>query len=171
MPRIEKLFDQLQGAKYFSKIDLRSGYHPVHVWEQDVPKTAFGTRFGHYEFLVMPFGLTNALASFMMLMDTVLRPYLEKFIVVFLDDTLVYSKTRKEHTKHLCSMFELLQQLLLFAKESKCAFFTEKIQYLGHIISAKGMWMDPKKVDAILKWPASKTLQELQIFLGMLGFY
>ena len=107
----------------------------------------------------------------MTLMDTVLRPYLRKFVVVFLDDILVYSKTRKEHKEHLCSVFELLRQHLLFAKESKCVFFAEEIQYLGHIISAKGMRMDPEKVDAILKWPAPKTLQELKIFLDMSGFY
>ena len=150
MPRIDELFDQLKGAKYFSKIDLRTGYHQVRIREQDVPKTAFRTRFGHYEFLVMPFGLTNAPASFMMLMDTVLRPYLGKFVVVFLYDILVYSKTRKEHKEHLRLVFELLRQHLLFAKKSKCEFFAEEIQYLGHIISAAGMQMDPEKVDAIL---------------------
>ena len=139
MPRIDELFDQLKGAKYFSKIDLRSGYHQVRIREQDVPKTEFRTRFGHYEFLVMPFGLTNAPASFMTLMDTVLRPYLGKFIVVFLDDIFVYSKTCKEHKEHLRLVFELLRQHSLFAKESKCVFFAEEIQYLGHIISAKGM--------------------------------
>ena len=127
MPRIDELFDQLRGAKYFSKIDLRLGYHQVHIREQDVPKTAFRTRFGHYEFLVMPFGLTNAPALFMMLMDTVLRPYLGKFVVVFLDDILVYNKTCKEHTEHLRSVFTLLRQHLLFVKERKCVFFSEEI--------------------------------------------
>ena len=158
MSRIDELFDQLQGAKYFSKIDLRLGYHQVCIWEQDVPKTAFWTCFGHYKFLVMPFGLTNALALFMTLMDTLLHPYLGKFIVVFLDDILVYSKTRKEHTKHLHSVFELLRQHLLFAKESKCVFFAEEIQYPDHIISAKGMQMDPEKVDAILKWQVGRCV-------------
>ena len=114
---------------------------------------------------------TNAPAFFMTSMDTMLRPYLGKFIVVFLDDILVYSKTRKEHIEHLRSVFELLQNHLLFAKESKCVFFTKEIQYLGHIIFAKGMRVDPEKEDAILKWPTPKNLQKLQIFLGMLGFY
>ena len=109
MPRIDELFDQLKGAKYFSKIDLRSGYHQVQIREHDVPKTAFRTRFGHYEFLVMPFGLTNAPASFMTLMVTVLHPYLGKFVVVFLDGILVHNKTHKEHKEHLLLVFKLLR--------------------------------------------------------------
>lgn len=136
MPCIDELFDQLIGARYFSKIDLRSGYHQVRIREQDIPKTAFRTRFGHYKFLVMRFGLTNAPTPFMTLMDTVLCPYLEKFIVVFLDNILVYSQTHKEHKEHLRSVFELMRQHALFAKESKCVFFAKEIQYLGHIISA-----------------------------------
>ena len=160
MPRIDELFDQLWGAKYFSKIDLRSGYHQVRIREQDVPKIMCWTHFGHYEFLVLPFDLTNAPTSFMTLMDIVLRPYLEKFVVVFLYDILMYSMTCKEHKEHLRSMFKLLQQHLLFAKKSKCFFFAKEIQYLGHIISVKGMQMDLEKVDAILRWPAPKTLQQ-----------
>ena len=125
----------------------------MRIKEQDVPKITFRTCFGHYyEFLVMPFGLTNAPVLFMTLMDTMLRPYLGEFIVFFLDDILMYSKTYKEHTKHLHSVFELLRQHLLFAKERKCVFFVdEEIQYLGHIISAKGIRMDPEKVDAIIR--------------------
>ena len=161
MPRIDELCNQLQGAKYFSKIDLRLGYHQVYIREQDVPKTTFWTCFGHYKFLVMHFGLTNAPTLFMMLMNIVLRPYLEKFVVVLLDDILVYNKTCKEHSQHLRSVFELLHQHLLFAKESKCVFFAKEIQYLGNIIFAKEMQMDPKKVDAILKWPTPKNLYGL----------
>ena len=143
----------------------------MQIRKQDVPKTAFRTCFGHYEFLVMPFGLTDAPTSFMMLMDTVLCPYFGKFVVVFLDDILVYSRTHKEHKGHLHLVLELLRQHWLFAKESKCVFFAKEIQYVGHIISAKGMRMDPEKVEAILKWPTPRNLQELQIFLGMSGFY
>ena len=139
------------------------------IWEQDVPKTAFWTHFGHYKFLVMSFGLTNAPALFMTLMDTVLHPYLEKFIVVFLDDILMYSKSCKEHKEHLRLVFELLQQHLLFAKESKCIFFAEEIQYLGHIISAKGMRMDLEKVDAILRWLAPKFLQRIANIFEYVG--
>ena len=119
----------------------------------------------------MPFGLTNAPTLFMTLMDIVLHLYLGKIVLVFLDDILMYSKTHKEHKEHLRLMFELLRQHSLFVKERKCVFFAEKIQYLGHIISTKGMWMDPKKVEAILRWLAPRNLQELQIFLGMSSFY
>ena len=129
----------------------------MRIREQDIPKTAFRTRFTHYEFLVMPLGLTNAPALFMTLMDSVLCTYLGKFVVLFLEDILVYSKTRKEHKEHLRSVFELLRQHSLFAKESKCVFFAEEIQYLGHIIFAKGMRMDPEKV-----W----TLRKSNLFSG-----
>ena len=141
LPRIDKLFDQLQGARYFTKIDLRSGYHQVLIRSKDVPKTAFRTRFGLFEFLVMPFGLTNAPATFMTLMDSVLKPYLGKFVVVFLDDILIYSCTKEEHIDHLRKIFELLRVNKLYAKESKCEFFATKIHYLGHIISDEGIKM------------------------------
>ena len=171
LPRVDELFDQLNGARYFSKIDLRSGYHPVRIQPQDVPKTAFRTRFGNYEFLVMPFGLTNAPATFMTLMDRVLRPYLGNFVVVFLDDILIYSRSEEEHLEHLRLVFELLRAHKLYAKESKCEFFKEQVHYLGHIISNKGIMMDPDKVDAIVRWPHPTNLEELQIFLGLAGFY
>ena len=123
LPRVDELFDQLHGARYFSKIDLRSGYHQVRIRAEDVAKTAFRTKFGHYEFLVMPFGLTNAPATFMTLMDSVLRPYLGKFVVVFLDDILIYSKTESEHLEHLRLVFDKLREHALYAKQSKCEFF------------------------------------------------
>ena len=171
LPRIDELFDQLNGAIYFTKIDLRSGYHQLRVRTTDIPLTAFRTRFGLYEFLVMSFGLTNAPATFMTLMDSVLRPYLGKFVVVFLDDILIYSRSKEEHCEHLRMVFDLLREHKLYAKESKCEFFKTEIHYLGHIVTANGVMMDPAKVEAILKWPHPKNIEELQIFLGLAGFY
>ena len=127
LPKIDELFDHLKGARYFSKIVLRSRYHQVHIYTNDIPKTAFRTCFGHYEFLVMPFGLTNALATFMTLMDSVLRPNLGKFVFVFLDDILVYSSTFDKHLEHLRKVFQLLQENALSAKEIKCEFLKDSI--------------------------------------------
>ena len=169
LPCIDELFDQLQGARYFTKIDLCSRYHQVFIWTDDVPKTAFRTRFGLFEFLLMPFGLTNAPATFMTLMDSVLKPYLGKFVVVFLDDILIYSRTKEEHIVH--KVFDLLRAHKLYAKESKCEFFEEKIHYLGHIISSDGIMMEPSKIEAIMNWPPPTNLKEIQVFLGLIGFY
>ncbi|GKA83808.1 ty3-gypsy retrotransposon protein [Tanacetum coccineum] len=152
LPRIDDLFDQLQGAKYFSKIDLRSGYHQLRVREQDISKTAFRTRYGHYEFLVMPFGLTNAPAVFMDLMNRIFHEYLDKFVIVFIDDILVYSKSEEEHERHLRIVLEILRQKKLYAKFSKCEFWLQQVAFLGHIVSADGIIMDPSKVEAITKW-------------------
>ena len=171
LPRVDELFDQLGGARYFTELDLRSGYHQIRIREQDVPKSAFRTKFGHYEFLVLSFGLTNAPAMFMSHMDEVLHPYIGKFIVVFLDDILIYSKTKKEHLEHLTKVFDLLQANQLYAKQSKCDFFMKQIHYLGHIVSSNGIQMDPAKVEVILKWPEPRNVDELQTFLGMAGFY
>ena len=136
LPRIEDLFDQLRGASVFSKIDLRSGYYQLRVKEVDVPKTAFRTRYGHYEFLVMPFGLTNAPAAFMDLMNRVFRPYLDQFVVVFIDYILVYSKDAQEHENHLRIILQTLRENQLFAKLSKCDFWLKEVSFLGHIVSA-----------------------------------
>ncbi|GJV18797.1 putative reverse transcriptase domain-containing protein [Tanacetum coccineum] len=152
LPRIDDLFDQLQGAKYFSKIDLRSGYHQLRVREQDISKTAFRTRYGHYEFLVMPFGLTNAPAVFMDLMNRIFHEYLDKFVIVFIDDILVYSKSEEEHEQHLRIVLEILRQKKLYAKFSKCEFWLQQVAFLGHIVSADGIIMDPSKGEAITKW-------------------
>nr|GFC19863.1 DNA/RNA polymerases superfamily protein [Tanacetum cinerariifolium] len=138
LPQIDDLFDQLQGAKFFSKIDLRSGYHQLSVKERDVSKTAFRTRYGHYEFLVMPFGLTNALVVFMDLTNRVFHKYLDKFVIVFIDDILVYSKTREEHEDHLRIVLEILRQKKLNAKFSKCDFWLGQVAFLGHIVSLDG---------------------------------
>ncbi|GJZ59387.1 putative reverse transcriptase domain-containing protein [Tanacetum coccineum] len=138
LPRIDDLFDQLQGSSVYSKINLRSGYHQLRVHNEDIPKTAFRTRYGHYEFQVMPFGLTNAPAVFMDLMNRVCRPYLDKFVIVFIDDILIYSKTKEEHDVHLRLILELLKKEELYAKFSKCDFWLSKVQFLGHVIDSEG---------------------------------
>ncbi|GJU67890.1 putative reverse transcriptase domain-containing protein, partial [Tanacetum coccineum] len=162
LPRIDNLFDQLQGAKSFSKIDLRLGYHQLHVKKQDVLKTALRTRYSHYEFLVMPFGLTNAPAVFMDLMNRVFHEYLDKFVIVFIDDILVYSKMREEHEDHLRIVLEILCQKKLYAKFSKCEFWLGQIAFLGHSVSADGITMDPAKVKAITKWPRPMTVMKVR---------
>ncbi|GJS01963.1 putative reverse transcriptase domain-containing protein [Tanacetum coccineum] len=171
LSRIDDLFDQLQGAKYFSKIDLRSGYHQLRVREQDISKTAFRTRYGHYEFLVMPFGLTNAPAVFMDLMNRIFHEYLDKFVIVFIDDILVYSKSEEEHERHLRIVLEILRHKKLYAKFSKCEFWLQQVAFLGHIVSADGIIMDPSKVEAITKWPRPTTVTEVRSFLGLAGYY
>nr|GFB79928.1 putative reverse transcriptase domain-containing protein [Tanacetum cinerariifolium] len=171
LPRIDDLFDQLQGANFFFKIDLKSGYHQLRVKEQDIPKTDFRTRYGHYKFLVMPFGLTNALAVFMDLMNRIFHEYLEKFVIVFIDDILVYSKTKEEHEENLRIMLGTLRQKKLHAKFSKCEFWLGQVAFLGHIVLADGITMDPSKVKAITKWPRPKTVTEVRSFLGLASYY
>ena len=146
LPRIDELFDQLQGSRVYSKIDLRSGYHQLRVQESDVSKTAFRARYSHYEFLVMPFGLTNAPATFMDLMNRVFSPYLDKFVIVFIDDILVYSSSPKEHAKHLRTVLQILRERQLYAKFSKCQFWLDKVAFLGHVISAEGISVNPQKI-------------------------
>ncbi|GKD17547.1 putative reverse transcriptase domain-containing protein [Tanacetum coccineum] len=136
---IDDLFDQLQGARYFSKIDLRSGYHQLRVHEDDIPKTALRTRYGHFEFTVMPFGLTNAPAVFMDLMNRVCKPYLDKFVIVFIDDILIYSKSKEEHEVHLRLVLELLKKEKLYAKFSKCEFWLQEVHFLGHVVNQNGI--------------------------------
>jgi hypothetical protein len=171
LPRIDDLFDQLQGAKCFSKIDLRSGYHQLRVHEDDIPKTAFRTRYGHYEFTVMPFGLTNAPAVFMDLMNRVCRPYLDKFVIVFIDDILIYSKTKEEHAEHLGRVLELLRRERLYGKFSKCEFWLDRVQFLGHVVSKDGIHVDPSKIDAVKNWRRPETPTEVRQFLGLAGYY
>ncbi|GJT86527.1 putative reverse transcriptase domain-containing protein [Tanacetum coccineum] len=171
LPRIDDLFDQLQGSSIYSKIDLRSGYHQLRVREQDIPKTAFRTRYGHYEFQVMPFGLTNAPAVFMDLMNRVCKPYLDKFVIVFIDDILIYSKDKKEHEEHLKEILELLKKEKLYAKFSKCEFWILKVQFLGHVIDSRGIHVDPAKIESIKDWASPKTPTEIRQFLGLAGYY
>ncbi|KAJ9547521.1 hypothetical protein OSB04_020064 [Centaurea solstitialis] len=171
LPRINDLFDQLQGATYFSKIDLRSGYHQMRVREEDIAKTAFRTRYDHYEFLVMPFGLTNAPAVFMDLMNRVCRPYLDKFVIVFIDDILIYSQSKEDHEHHLRLILELLKAEKLYAKFSKCEFWIREVHFLGHVVNKEGIHVDPAKIEAIKKWKAPKTPTETRQFLGLAGYY
>ncbi|GKC96482.1 putative reverse transcriptase domain-containing protein [Tanacetum coccineum] len=169
--RIDDLFDQLQGSSIYSKIDLRSGYHQLRVREQDIPKTAFWTRYGHYEFQVMPFGLTNAPAVFMDLMNRVCKPYLDKFVIVFIDDILIYSKDEKEHGEHLKAILELLKKEQLYAKSSKCEFWIPKVQFLGHVMDSRGIHVDPAKIESIKDWTSPKTPTKIRQFLGLAGYY
>ncbi|KAD7479676.1 hypothetical protein E3N88_02812 [Mikania micrantha] len=171
LPRIDDLFDQLQGAKCFSKIDLRSGYHQLKIKDSDISKSAFRTRYGHYEFVVMPFGLTNAPAVFMDLMNRVFHDFLDKFVIVFIDDILVYSKSKEDHEEHLRTVLEILRQKKLYAKFSKCDFWLDKVAFLGHVISAEGIMMDLSKVEAITKWPTPTSVTEIRSFLGLAGYY
>ncbi|GKA69575.1 putative nucleotidyltransferase, ribonuclease H [Tanacetum coccineum] len=170
-PIFKAPYRMVPGAKFFLKIDLTSGYHQLCVKEQDVPKTAFYTRYGHYEFLVMSFGLTNALVVFMDLMNRVFHEYLDRFVIVFIYDILVYSKTREEHEDHLRIMLEILHQKKLYAKFSKCDFWLGQVAFLAHIVSADGITMDPAKVEAITKWPRPTTVIEVRSFLGLAGYY
>ncbi|GJU15675.1 putative reverse transcriptase domain-containing protein, partial [Tanacetum coccineum] len=171
LPRIDDLFDQLQGSSVYSKINLRSGYHQLRVREEDIPKTAFRTRYGHYEFQVMPFGLTNAPAVFMDLMNRVCKPYLDKFVIVFIDDILIYSKNKQEHEEHLKLILELLKKEELYAKFSKCEFWIPKVQFLGHVIDSQGIHVDPAKIESIKDWASPKSPTEIRQFLGLAGYY
>ncbi|GKA00329.1 putative reverse transcriptase domain-containing protein [Tanacetum coccineum] len=171
LPKIDDLFDQLQGSSVYSKIDLRSGYHQLRVREEDILKTTFRTRYGHYKFQVMPFGLTNALAVFMDLMNRVCKPYLDKFVIVFIDDILIYSKNKQEHEEHLKLILELLKKEELYAKFSKCEFWIPKVQFLGHVIDSEGIHVDPAKIESIKDWASPKSPTEIRQFLGLAGYY
>ena len=171
LPRIDDLFDQLQGEKVFSKIDLRSGYHQLSIRESDIPKTAFRTRYGQYEFLVMSFGLTNAPAAFMDLMNRVFRPYLDRFVIVFIDDILVYSRSELEHETHLGLVLQTLRQHQLYAKFNKCEFWLSQVGFLRHVVSADGIYVDPHKVEAVANWEQPTTVTEVRSFLGLAGYY
>ena len=171
LPRINDLFDQLQGAKVFSKIDLRSGYHQLKIRSEDVPKTAFRTRYGHSEFLVMPFGLTNAPAVFMDLMNRIFKPYLDQFVIVFIDDILIYSGSKEDHEEHLRVVLQILRENQLYAKFSKCQFWLDSVAFLGHVISAEGVSVDPQKTEAIVNWKPPTNVTEIRSFLGLAGYY
>ena len=166
LPRIDDLFDQLKGVSVFSKIDLRSGYHQLRIKDADVYKMAFRTWYGHYKFLVMPFGLTNAPTTFMDLMNRVFRPYVDRFVMVFIDDILVYSKDREDHDTHLRVVLETLRKEQLYAKLSKCEFWLREVSFLGYIVSEEGIRVDLKKIEVIIEWKPLRNVTEVRSFLG-----
>ncbi|WMV23982.1 hypothetical protein MTR67_017367 [Solanum verrucosum] len=152
LPQIDDLFDQLQGVSIFSKIDLRSGYHQLKIRPEDIPKTTFRTRYGHYEFLVMSFGLTNVHATFMSLMNGVFKPFRDSFFTLFIDDILFYSKSEEEHADHLRIVWSVLERQKFYAKFSKCEFWLTSITFLGHVVSREGVMVDPQKIEAVRNW-------------------
>jgi hypothetical protein len=171
LPRIDILFDQLAGAKVFSKIDLRSGYHQIKIKPSDIPKMAFSTRYGLYEYLVMSFSLTNAPAYFMYLMNSVFMPELDKFVMVFFDDILIYSKNSKDHARHLQVVLQRLRDHHLYEKFSKCEFWLDTVKFLGHTISSNSIYVDPSKVQEVLDWKPPTSVHQICSFLGLAGYY
>jgi hypothetical protein len=171
LPRIEDLFDQMRGAKVFSKIDLRLGYHQLNIRTEDIPKTTFTTRYGLYEFLVMSFGLTNAPAYFMNLMNKVFMEYLDQFVVVFIDDILVYSHSEEAHEDHLRLVLQKLRDNQLYAKFSKCDFWLKEVAFLGHIITNGGIKVDPSKISEILNWKQPTDVSKIRSFLELARYY
>jgi hypothetical protein len=171
LSRIDLVFDQLIGAQVFSKIDLCSGYHQINIYEEDIPKTAFSTRYGLYEYLVMSFGLTNTPTHFMYLINYVFMEEFDKFVVVFIDDILVFSKGRKEHEEHLRMVLQRLHDYQLYAKFSKCEFWLSKVPFLRHVISSEGISVDLSKVQEVLDWKLPRTVHQDRSFLGLASYY
>ncbi|WMV51098.1 hypothetical protein MTR67_044483 [Solanum verrucosum] len=159
------------GASHFSKIDLRFGYHQLRVRKSDIPKTDFRTRYGHYEFVVMSFGLTNAPATFMDLMNRVFKQFLDLFVIVFIDDILIYSRNEEEHANHLRIVLQTFKDHQLFAKFSNCEFWLQSVAFLGHIMSRKGFQVDSQKIEAVKQWPRSTSPIDIRSLLGLVGYY
>ncbi len=171
LPRIDDLLDAAQGAKVFSSLDLLSGYHQIRIQPEDVPKTAFRTPLGLYQWKVLSFGLTNAPATFQTVMNNVLRPVLGKFVLVYLDDILIFSQNMDEHLQHLRTVLQLLRDNHLYAKMSKCVFARTELEFLGHILSGDGLRVDPKKTSAVADWPVPRDISQLRSFLGMANYF
>src|SRR6185312_10314444 len=167
----EELLDELKGAVFFTKLDLRSGYHQVRMHPDDIAKTAFRTHHGHFEFLVMPFGLTNAPSTFQAQMNAVLQPFLRRCVLVFFDDILIFSKSWSEHLQHVRSVFLALRQHGLVLKRSKCSFGEQRVQYLGHVIANGVVAMDTDKISTVQTWPLPRSIKALRGFLGLTGYY
>ena len=171
LPRIDDLFDPLRGVWVYSKIDLHAGYHQLKVKESDIPKTAFRTRYGHFKFTVMPFGLTNDPTTFMDLMHRVFQPYLDQFFVVLVDDILIYSKSEEEHEGHLRIVIHALCDHQLYAKFSKCEFWLIEVRFLGYVVSASSVSVNPEKVKVAMSWERPKSVFYIHSFLGLAGYY
>jgi len=171
IPTVEDMLDELHGATYLTKLDLRVGYHQVRMQPSDIHKTAFRTHNDHYEYVVMPFGLSNAPSTFQAIMNAIFRPYLQKFILVFFDDILIYSPTWEMHLHHVTQTLEILKQQQFFLKANKCAFGKQELEYLGHIVSHQGVKVDSKTIDVVVAWPQPSNISELRGFLGLTSYY
>ena len=171
LPRTDQLLDALSGAKVFSSLDLQSGYHQIRIPDEDVPKTAFRTPFGHYQFKVLSFGLTNAPATFQATMNDIFRPYLNKFVVVYIDDILVFSKTHQEHLHHLRLVLQVLRDNDFKIKLSKCDFERPEVKFLGHIVGQHGVKVDTDKVAVVQNWPTPTNIRAVRSFLGLAQYF
>ncbi|GIL51949.1 hypothetical protein Vafri_7922, partial [Volvox africanus] len=171
LPRVDDLLDKLRGSAYFSSTDLQQGYNQIRIAESDIPKSAFRTPFGHYEYTVLSFGLVNAPATFQAAMNRIFGPYIDRFVVCYLDDILVYSRTREEHLQHLRLVLDVLRREQLYTKLPKCHWLQPQVEYLGHIVSVDGVRMDPRKTAAVRDWPIPTNVQELRKFLGLTNYF